>query len=315
MNLKIKLILVLILSVLSCKRAGEGSQDLSRDDASSKLIEAESLMQIYLEPGWSIIDFRKPEFYQTGHIPGSVNIWRTHLSNEDYPYAGMMPTRVEFENTLRSLGIKNQDTLIIYDDKGSVDAARLWWLLRYYDFHEVRILNGGLSAWKAQEGPISEKKIIKRPSEFTLVKEVNNEILIDKDELLQNVLVPARPVKIVDVRSDAEYRGSTIKTGAFKAGRIPGSIHLEWSESIDPDNQNKFRDYSYLDSLFSEKGLKKDDTIVVYCHSGSRSAHTAFVLEELLKYRWVKNYDGSWTEWSYFDELPIERDSLILKEN
>ena len=110
-----------------------------------------------------------------------------------------------------------------------------------------------------------------------------------------------------------EYMGKVQKSGAQKAGRLPGSIHIEWSEAI--DSTNKFKTAEELMNVYSAHDIDPSDTIVVYCHSGSRSAHAALVLEALLNFKSVKNYDGSWTEWSHYDDLPIESDSLTFVKN
>jgi thiosulfate/3-mercaptopyruvate sulfurtransferase len=115
---------------------------------------------------------------------------------------------------------------------------------------------------------------------------------------------------ILDTRTQDEFSGKTQKKGASKAGRIPGSIHIDWADAIHFDGDQRLKSKHELDSIYGSLHISKDTPIIVYCHSGVRSAHTTFVLTQLLGYTHVKNYDGSWTEWSYFDELPIEKDSL-----
>ena len=313
MNLKISLIVLAILS-LSCREVRK-SDKIERDILSSGiLVDADSLIPILGQSDLAIIDFRKPEFYNEAHIPGSVNIWRTDLENPNYPYGGMMPEKEVIELLLSRLGISNKDQIIIYDDNGSVDASRLWWLLGYYYFDTVKVLNGGLSAWRDAGGTLSKESTVRKPAKFYLPDSTRNNMLIGKDELKSSIEQGGIGIKLVDVRSIDEYSGKVQKPGAQKAGRIPGSIHIEWSVAIDTST-NKFRTEEELWNVYRAHNIDSKDTIVVYCHSGSRSAHSALVLKGLLNFKQVKNYDGSWTEWSHDNDLPFEKDSLIFVKN
>jgi len=122
-------------------------------------------------------------------------------------------------------------------------------------------------------------------------------------------------VFLVDARSAEEYEGQLQKAGAKKAGRIPKSIHIDWSEAVDYGNTYTFKPISELEKIYGSIGASKEDTIIVYCHSGVRSSHTSFVLTQLLDYKNVLNYDGSWIEWSYYDHLPFENDFITLTKN
>ena len=167
MNLKISTVLLLCL-LFSCKQEKEVVRSDKDTLKSSALIEADSLLLIQDQNDFVIIDFRNPEDFLKAHIPGAVNIWRTDLENPNYPYGGMMPEKKDFEQLLGELGIHNNHQLVVYDDKGSVDAARLWWLFRYYYINDVRVLNGGLRAWREAGGPVSVGKTTTQTSQFIL---------------------------------------------------------------------------------------------------------------------------------------------------
>ena len=106
------------------------------------------------------------------------------------------------------------------------------------------------------------------------------------------------------------FLGNVKKKGASRGGHIPNSILLDWGHAVDFKATKKFKSYKDLLDLYQSKGITKEKEIYIYCHSGVRSAHTTFVLTELLGFKNVKNYDGSWIEWSFNKDLPIEQDII-----
>lgn len=274
---------------------------------SEHIIEAEELLKSEKE-NIRIIDFRKPQQYAEHHIKGALNIWRAAIEDTSYPYGGMMAKKQDIEALFGQLGIKNEDIVVVYDNKGSSDAARLWWVLKNYNFESVRILNGGLDAWIDAGGNVSRETITMAPSEFSLPTNGSMGLWIGKDELLE-IISSGKKAIVLDARSEDEFSGKIQKKGAAKGGRISKSIHIDWSEAIDYEGTKKLRSLAELEKIYKKMGASKTDLIIPYCHSGARSALTTFVLSELLGYKNVKNYDGSWTEWSYFDDLPYEKDS------
>ncbi len=301
---------------ISCKKqppstiSEDASADIRVQLESSSLIEAELLTKALELPNLKIIDFRKTGYYSKGHIPNAIQIWRNDIEDASYPYKGMMVKKEEIEKLFSKLGINNTDILVLYDDKGSCDAARLWWVLKSHGFNNSKILNGGLQAWSAFGGTITQKTTIHEETVFTLPA-VSAELLILKNEL-NELLATNRPPLLIDTRTYDEYTGKRQKLGAARAGRIPKSEFLDWAEAIDYDNTMKFKPVSELEHLYAAFKIGKNDTIVTYCHTGVRSAHTTFVLTELLGYKNVKNYDGSWSEWSHYKDLPFEKDSITV---
>ncbi|MDH7445141.1 sulfurtransferase [Aquimarina sp. 2201CG14-23] len=273
------------------------------------IIEAEELFKISKKNSVKIIDFRRPKKYTEKHIEGALNIWRTDIEDTSYPYGGMMAKKDEIETLFSALGIRNSDQVVVYDDRGGCDAARLWWVLKNYGFESVQLLNGGLAAWKQIGGVINNKKISSVPSVFVLPEKSEFELYIDKDRIKENIDSKEK-MMILDTRSIDEFSGKRQKKGAHKGGRIPESKRIDWIEAIHYNGDMKFKSYQELEKVYEKMKVSKDDLIVTYCHSGVRSAHTTFILTELLGYSNVKNYDGSWTEWSFFDNLPFQQDSI-----
>lgn len=316
MNLRISSCIILLLFFATgCREKTERIVKKQGIFSDGPLFEANTLLENFELDSIIIIDFRTPESYMEGHVPGAINLWRSDIDHVAYPYRGMMPSRVQLESLLSRSGISSTDDILIYDDKGSVDAARLWWILNYYGYNKAGILNGGLSAWKDSGGTVELVPVSKPASTFTFQESVRENLLVHKEVLRHWIERPSPGIKIIDVRSADEYSGRVLKEGATRSGRIPGSIHIEWSQAIDAHNSNKFRSVEDLKKIYASYGIDPKDTLVVYCHSGSRSSHTAFVLLELMDHPHVKNYDGSWTEWSYFEHFAIEKDTLILQNN
>lgn len=310
--------LILLFVLFSCKnevtsenKETENIPFASEKIATSYLIEAEELLSIYSEKNVKIVDFRKEKNYTDGHIEGAVQIWRDDFTSKDYPFGGMLPQPEIVENLFSSLGINNEDSIVVYDDRGSCDAVRFWWVMQYYNFKKVQVLNGGIDAWKDLNGAITTEKTEVKPSQFSLNGEVNTSINISKEEILK-IVNSASEAILLDTRNIDEFSGKRQKKGASKGGRIPKSKLFDWDIAIDYSNNKKLKSTKELKQLVDSLQIKNTDTVITYCHSGVRSAHTYFVLKEILGYEHVYNYDGSWTEWSFFEELPFKKDSITV---
>jgi len=223
----------------------------------------------------------------------------------------MMAPKKAVEEVLGGLGIGNGHHLVIYDDRGCPDAARLWWMLRYYNFNNVSLLNGGLDAWRESGNKLSREPARYRATTIVLPDSTNTGIWAGKERIISFLNDKQSEMILIDTRTAGEYQGRMHKAGAAKAGRISQSIHIDWARAVDYQDHKKIRTADQLRELYKEYGITAQDTIVAYCHSGSRSALTTFVLTELLGFNNVRNYDGSWTEWSHFKQLPFERDSVL----
>ncbi|MGB5357619.1 MAG: rhodanese-like domain-containing protein [Eudoraea sp.] len=313
MSSKISISALLYILFLSCNGIKEKPIPVVSNYASTEnLIEAEELLSIFKDENIKIVDFRNPESYNNGRIHRSLNIWRTDISDNSYPYPGMRSDKENIELLFGKIGISNEDLIVVYDDKGSADASRLWCLLKNYDFESIKILNGGLKSWESIGGKLSIETFAYPPSHFYLPKERSEKLWINKNELIGLIKDEKKNIIIIDSRSYEEYSGNQIKKGASKGGRIPKSIHIDWAEAVDMNGSKKFRSIEELQKIYKDLEMNAKDTVIVYCHTGYRSSLTTFVLRELMGFENVWNYDGSWVEWSYFDELPYEKDSIIL---
>jgi len=283
-------------------------------DSSTALIECTELSLKDSRENYKIIDLRKPEKFNQGHIPKAINIWRDNIVNREKDYGGMMAEKAVIESLFGKLGIKNGDQIIIYDDKGLCDAARLWWILDYYGYLKVKLLNGGFTKWKKENHPVSLDTVVLKRTIFTFNNSTaKKRHYADIHEVKK--AISDSDIVLLDTRELEEYTGDFMKKGAFRSGRIPSSTWFNWSETVDYKNSTQFKDLEKLKYMYASRGVTPDKEIIAYCQSGVRSAHTTFVLTQLLNYPNVKNYDGSWIEWSYFKDFPIEKgvNTIITK--
>ena len=254
-----------------------------------------------------ILDVRSTMHYLLAHVPGARNIWRPEYEadEKEYPYAGMRASQIKMERLLSELGATHQTRIVLYDEREGMDAARFWWLLKLYGHDRVSLLDGGLAAWKKQGNPI--RRGMEKQPESTLYRfqgTAHPAYLADMETIRKRSVNTV----ILDVRSYEEFTGKKRKSGAYRKGRIPGSLWLEYKQSLGAEG---FLDQQSLGRLFAEHNITPEQTIIVYCQSGVRSAHTHFVLTQLLDYPKVKNYDGSWVEWSWHGDLPIESGPVL----
>jgi thiosulfate/3-mercaptopyruvate sulfurtransferase len=249
-----------------------------------------------------------PDLYDEGHIPGAVKLhWQDDLQD---PVERDVVDRETFEGLLGERGIDNDTAVILYGDKNNWFAAYAYWYLKVYGHGDVRILDGGRQKWIDEgreltaDAPSPERKTYK-------AQERDESIRAYRDQVREWLGDAKRA--LVDVRSPGEYNGDLIappgyeQEGAQRAGHIPTAASIPWASAVQDDGT--FKSADELKELYGGKGVTADKEVTAYCRIGERSAHTWFVLRELLGYDRVRNYDGSWTEWGNLVDVPIEKGS------
>jgi thiosulfate/3-mercaptopyruvate sulfurtransferase len=247
-----------------------------------------------------------PDLYDEGHIPGAVKLhWKEDLQD---PLERDLVDQRTFEALMSSRGIGNDTTVVLYGDKNNWFAAYAYWYLTIYGHEDVRLLDGGRQKWLdegrelATDTPTVEAATYSAPAR-------DESIRVYRDAVLEGL--NREGIALVDVRSPQEYSGELIappgyeQEGAARAGHIPGAQSIPWAQAVRDDGT--FKPADELRALYGGKGVTSGKEIRAYCRIGERSAHTWFVLRELLGYENVKNYDGSWTEWGNLVGVPIER--------
>jgi thiosulfate/3-mercaptopyruvate sulfurtransferase len=247
-----------------------------------------------------------PDLYEEGHIPGAVKLhWRDDLQD---PVERDLVEKDEFERLLGGLGIGNDTTLVLYGDKNNWFAAYAYWYLKIYGHEDVRIVDGGRQKWIDEGRPLTTEVPSPTPTTYT-ARDRDETIRARRDAVLASI--GAAGEALVDVRSPQEYSGDLIappgyeQEGAQRGGHIPTARSIPWAQAVRDDGT--FKSADELRALYEGKGVTPDRPVTAYCRIGERSAHTWFVLRELLGYDDVRNYDGSWTEWGNLVDVPIEK--------
>jgi len=247
-----------------------------------------------------------PALYTEAHIPGAIGFdWKADLQDQvKRDFLGPE----DFGKLMGSRGISNDHTVVLYGDRNNWFAAYTYWYFRYYGHDKVKLVNGPREKW-ISEGRDTNTDVPSYPETKFKVKKGDDKIRAYREEVTEL----DSKTHLVDVRSPQEYSGELIamagyeQEGAQRAGHIPGAASVPWAQAVQEDGT--FKSADDLRELYESKGvIDGDDPIISYCRIGERSAHTWFVLAELLGHDDVKNYDGSWTEWGNLVNVPIEKD-------
>ena len=243
--------------------------------------------------------------YDLGHVTGAVG-WHWQNDLQQRPMRDI-PTKAEWEALLSRSGIGNGTTVVLYGDNHNWFAAFAYWLFKLYGHDDVRLMNGGRAKWLA-EGRETTTDIPTYPATTYRAGEANRSLRAFRDDV--QATIDDTGQALVDVRSPAEYSGELLapanlpQEGAQRGGHVPGAANVPWATAVKDDST--FKSVEDLRAVYGGKGVTADKATIAYCRIGERSAHTWFVLTELLGYPDVRNYDGSWTEWGSLIGAPIE---------
>ena len=248
-----------------------------------------------------------PALYAEAHIPGAIGFdWQKDL--QDQVKRDFLGPEA-FGELFGSRGVSNDHLIVLYGDRNNWFAAYTYWYLKFYGHDNVKLLNGPREKWIG-EGRPTTADAPSHPATTFNAQSGDDAIRAKRDEV-QDAL--DKDTRLVDVRSPQEYSGELIamagyeNEGAQRSGHIPGAASVPWAQAVNEDGT--FKSADELEELYTTKGVIEGDApIIAYCRIGERSAHTWFVLHELLGRGDVRNYDGSWTEWGNMVKMPIEKD-------
>jgi thiosulfate/3-mercaptopyruvate sulfurtransferase len=243
--------------------------------------------------------------YDKNHIKNAARIdWRRDLQD---PIKRDFVSKEQFEALLSEKGIANDDTVVLYGGNNNWFASYAYWYFKVYGHDSVKLLDGGRKKWELD----SRELVSEQPSRAATTyqaKAADNSIRAFRDEVVAAIGVK----NLVDVRSPDEFSGKLLAPAHLpqeqsqRAGHVTSAVNIPWSKAANEDGT--FRSDDELTELYEGEGVDFSKETIAYCRIGERSAHTWFVLHELLDQSSVRNYDGSWTEYGSLVGVPIEKD-------
>ncbi len=262
------------------------------------LIEPKQLLEEARRGGLVIVDTRRPADYAKGHIPGAINFSTYDIFALDTRREGLAKFAQEMAVRYADAGASAHQAVVLYEEETGMRAARDAWILQYIGHTRVSMLHGGLAAWRAAGCELSARAA----GEWTVGLRVRQrpELAAGFDEIAGRL---GSDLTLLDVRDADEHAGRDKTACCKRRGHIPGSVWIEWTRFLE---RGRFKSPEAIRGRLRESGVDPDSEIVPYCHRGARSANTYFALKHAGLPR-VRNYIGSWHEWSARSELPIER--------
>jgi thiosulfate/3-mercaptopyruvate sulfurtransferase len=252
-----------------------------------------------------IIDTRAKWKFLTGHIPGAISMsnWREFTKIKNGIRGILIEDKTFISDTFSSLGLNPKQSIIVYGEPSDPwrTDGRFFWMFERYGFTKVALLDGGLDAWKESGGTV-EKGFQKRRISSIIAPEIiklNPDTIADKSFI--NKVLFNNSYILIDNRTQKEFHGAT-PYGSDRGGHIPNAKHIHWPDFFKRDGTLKSA--TDLSHLLQNTGVQPDQEVIVYCTGGVRSAMAYFVFR-YMGFK-VRNYDGSWWDWSQDTNLPIE---------
>jgi thiosulfate/3-mercaptopyruvate sulfurtransferase len=275
---------------------------MSRSDV---LVDADWVENHLDDPGVVLVEVDEDtSAYEKGHIRNAVKLdWKKDLQD---PVRRDFVDKHGFEQLMSERGIGNDDMVILYGGNNNWFAAYAYWYFRLYGHRNVRLLDGGRKKWELE----SREMVTAVPTRARTSYQAADQDMSLR-ALRDEVVASIGKQNLVDVRSPDEFTGKLLAPAhlpqeqAQRAGHIPTAKNVPWSKAANDDGT--FKSDDELHALYQGgAGLDFSKDTIAYCRIGERSAHTWFVLHELLGQPHVKNYDGSWTEYGSLVGVPIE---------
>lgn len=277
-------IFILVLILAACGSGTKGTKG-------QEIIEAKEVAGMLGKSGIVLVDMQNPEDYQSSHVKGAVNITRSDIVI-NVPVENMLASQGKIANLLGQSGISNDTLVVIYDNTGNMDAARLWWTMKIYGHEKVKVVSGGWNALKSIGMAVTSESSVITPATYQ-AKGLNQEMIATTAEVKAFVNDPGKKAVILDTRTKEEY----------EEGRIPGSVLLDYKDNNFTDGT--YKPIQHIQIQYLEAGVKPDKPVIMYCKTSIRAAQTYLALYNA-GYRNLKLYDGAWLEWTSDISNPVE---------
>jgi thiosulfate/3-mercaptopyruvate sulfurtransferase len=263
------------------------------------LVEPAELMALSGSAEIVVIDTRPHEEYAQGHIPGAVLLPGVYdYLVTDTRAAGLQQLDQVLAGLFGQAGLTGRERVVFYEQDTGMRCARGLWMLQYAGHPSVSVLHGGVEGWLAAGGPLTTEIPGRPRTDFPVRSRAD--LLATAEEIRSR---QGRPeFLLLDVRREEEFRGTFYQSCCARSGRIPSALWFDWERALE---HPRLRPLDQIRSELRSAGVTPDKEIVTYCHRGARSANTYLGLK-LLGYPKVRNYIGSWHEWSNRPELPME---------
>jgi thiosulfate/3-mercaptopyruvate sulfurtransferase len=261
-----------------------------------QLVETDWVAAHAADANVRIVDMRQTG-YAEGHIPRASYLSPVAIRDAKNPPT-FLPTPAEFEKMMAKLGIDDRSRVVVYDERGGIYAARLWWILNYYGHSNVALVNGGWTKWASEGRPVSTEAIAFLDVQFT-ARPQPKWIATASDVV---GAIDKSGVKIIDARTVAEIEGKDLRN-IKRGGFVPSSIPVYWEDLLDPQKKT-FKPAEELKKIYEDRGIVPSQEVIAYCQVGMRASVDLFALH-LLGYDKLRNYYGAWEEWGNRDDLPL----------
>jgi thiosulfate/3-mercaptopyruvate sulfurtransferase len=261
-----------------------------------QLVETDWVAAHAADANVRVVDMRQ-NGYADGHVPGAVYVPPVAIRDAKAPPT-FLPTAAAFEEMMAKLGIGNATRVVVYDERGGIYAARLWWILNYYGHSNVALMNGGWTKWTAEQRPASTTAAA--PAAATFTARPQPKWVATASDVVGAIDKPG--VKIIDARTQSEIEGKDLRN-IKRGGFVPSSIPVYWEDLLDAQKRT-FKPAEELKKIYEERGIVPSQEVIAYCQVGMRASVDLFALH-LLGYDKLRNYYGAWEEWGNRDDLPL----------
>lgn len=251
------------------------------------------------DPGVRVVDMRRGG-YEAGHVPGAVYLQPEAIRDAESPPT-FLPSPAAFETMMGTLRISNTTRVVVYDKRGGIYAARLWFVLNYFGHSNVALVNGGWTKWTAEQRPTTVAPSMPAPARVLATPQP--QWVATASDVVAAIGAPG--VRIVDARTAGEINGTSNMGNIRRSGFVPSSIPVYWEDLLDATLRT-FKSAGELKAIYEAHGILPTQQVIAYCLVGMRASVDLFTLH-LIGYEHLRNYYGAWEEWGNRDDLPLAK--------